>query len=91
MSFEESIFGGQREFEVSCFETCDNCDGSGARTSSCIRSCTACGGRGGVMNTQRTPFGMMSQVNLHTKTIMEIDYFMLVAHENFPAFWVQFS
>ncbi|KAJ4713565.1 Chaperone protein DnaJ [Melia azedarach] len=63
LSFEESIFGGQREFEVSCFETCDNCDGSGARTSSCIRSCTACGGRGGVMNTQRTPFGMMSQVS----------------------------
>ncbi|KAK9277920.1 hypothetical protein L1049_027477 [Liquidambar formosana] len=63
LGFEESVFGGQREIEVSCFETCDNCSGSGAKSSSCIKSCTDCGGRGGVMKTQRTPFGIMSQVS----------------------------
>ncbi|XP_031265144.1 uncharacterized protein LOC116123523 isoform X2 [Pistacia vera] len=63
LSFEESIFGGRREIEVSCFETCDNCGGTGAKSSSCIQSCNACGGRGGVTKTQRTPFGIMSQVS----------------------------
>lgn len=64
LSFEESIFGVQREIEVSCFETCDNCNGTGARSSSSIQSCSTCGGRGGVMKTQKTAFGMMSQVTL---------------------------
>ncbi|XP_042504580.1 chaperone protein DnaJ-like [Macadamia integrifolia] len=67
LSFEESIFGGQRDIEVSCFETCDNCDGTGAKSSSCIKSCTDCRGRGGVMKTQRTPFGIVSQVTTCSK------------------------
>lgn len=62
LSFEESIFGKQEEIEVSCFEVCDNCGGTGAKSSSCIKTCTNCGGKGGVMKTQKTPFGIMSQV-----------------------------
>lgn len=62
MNFEESIFGGQQEIEVPCFDSCDYCGGTGAKSSSCIKSCSDCGGRGGVMKTQRTPFGMLSQV-----------------------------
>ncbi|KAG8639844.1 hypothetical protein MANES_14G157300v8 [Manihot esculenta] len=67
LSFEESIFGAKRDIEVSCFETCDNCGGTGAKSSSCIKNCMDCGGRGGVMKTQRTPFGMMSQVSTCSK------------------------
>ncbi|KAJ4961044.1 hypothetical protein NE237_020954 [Protea cynaroides] len=67
LSFEESIFGGQRDIEVSCFETCDNCAGTGAKSSSCINSCTDCRGRGGVMKSQRTPFGIVSQVTTCSK------------------------
>ncbi|PQQ15460.1 chaperone protein DnaJ [Prunus yedoensis var. nudiflora] len=67
LSFEESIFGVQREIEVSCVETCDNCGGTGAKSDNCIKSCTGCGGRGGVMKTQRTPFGMISQVSTCSK------------------------
>lgn len=63
MSFEESVFGGQREIEVSCFETCNKCDGTGAKSKNCIKQCTNCGGKGGEMKRQRTPFGMMSQVS----------------------------
>uniref|UniRef100_A0A7N2RC11 Chaperone protein DnaJ n=1 Tax=Quercus lobata TaxID=97700 RepID=A0A7N2RC11_QUELO len=63
MSFEEAIFGGQKEIEVPCSETCDKCDGTGAKSSSSIKSCRACGGRGGVMKSERTPFGVMSQVS----------------------------
>lgn len=63
LSFEESVFGGQREIEVSCFETCNKCDGTGAKSKNCIKQCTNCGGKGGEMKRQRTPFGMMSQVS----------------------------
>jgi len=69
LSFEESIFGGQREIEVSSSEVCGQCGGTGAKSSSCIKQCAACGGRGGIMKTQRTPFGMMSQVIVTTKSI----------------------
>lgn len=62
LSFEESIFGGERDIEISCFETCDDCGGTGAKSSSSMKSCRGCGGRGGVVKTQKTPFGIVSQV-----------------------------
>nr|XP_043631693.1 chaperone protein DnaJ-like [Erigeron canadensis] len=63
LSFEESIFGAKREVEVSCLETCDYCHGTGASSNNCIISCNRCGGRGAVVETQKTPFGVMSQVS----------------------------
>ncbi|KAK6921279.1 Heat shock protein DnaJ, cysteine-rich domain [Dillenia turbinata] len=67
LSFEESIFGGEQDIEVSCLETCDSCDGIGAKSKTCIKTCDGCGGKGGVMKTQRTPFGIVSQVSTCTK------------------------
>ncbi|XP_006341502.1 chaperone protein DnaJ [Solanum tuberosum] len=63
LSFEESIFGGQRDIEVPCLDECDSCDGTGAKSSRCVKVCSDCGGRGGVVKTQKTPFGIMSQVS----------------------------
>ncbi|GKV46814.1 hypothetical protein SLEP1_g53777 [Rubroshorea leprosula] len=67
LSFEESIFGGQHEIEVFRFETCDDCSGTGAKSSSCLKPCGDCGCRGVIMNTERTPFGMVSQVSTCSK------------------------
>ncbi|CAL0323925.1 unnamed protein product [Lupinus luteus] len=67
LSFEESIFGGQKEIEISCSQTCTDCDGTGAKSRNCIKHCTNCGGRGGEMKSQRTPFGIMSQVSTCSK------------------------
>lgn len=67
LSFEESVFGVERDIEVSCFETCDICGGTGAKSSNCVKPCTECGGRGGVVETQRTPFGLVSQVSTCSK------------------------
>ncbi|KAK2421874.1 Molecular chaperone Hsp40/DnaJ family protein [Trifolium repens] len=67
LSFEESIFGGKRKVEVSCYETCNNCDGTGAKSTNSIKKCTNCGGKGGEKKTQKTPFGMMSQVSTCSK------------------------
>ncbi|XP_010549037.1 PREDICTED: uncharacterized protein LOC104820337 [Tarenaya hassleriana] len=67
LSFEESVFGAKREIEVSYLETCNGCGGTGAKSSSSIKPCSSCGGRGSVMETRRTPFGMMSQVSTCSK------------------------
>ncbi|XP_020553182.1 uncharacterized protein LOC105165743 isoform X3 [Sesamum indicum] len=67
LSFEESIFGGKHDVEVPCFETCDDCGGTGAKSASCLKTCDECGGRGGVVKTQKTPFGIMSQVTSCSK------------------------
>ncbi|KAK4280669.1 hypothetical protein QN277_012263 [Acacia crassicarpa] len=67
LGFEESIFGGRKEIEVPCFQTCTDCDGTGAKSRDCIKTCVNCGGRGGEMKSQRTPFGVMSQVSTCSK------------------------
>ncbi|XP_038894093.1 chaperone protein DnaJ [Benincasa hispida] len=64
LSFEESVFGGEQAIQFSCFETCEICDGTGAKSNNCMKLCADCHGRGGVVKTQRTPFGMMSQVSI---------------------------
>ncbi|ERM94142.1 hypothetical protein AMTR_s00010p00155930 [Amborella trichopoda] len=63
LSFGESIFGVQKDINISRFETCDDCNGTGAKSSSGLRICEVCGGSGGVMKSQRTSFGVVSQVS----------------------------
>lgn len=70
LTFEESVFGGKQEVEVPCLETCGVCGGTGAKSTNCIKSCTDCGGRGRVMKSQRTPFGVVSQVTLQLDWII---------------------
>ncbi|TXG69385.1 hypothetical protein EZV62_004320 [Acer yangbiense] len=61
LEFSESIFGAEKEFELSHLETCEACTGTGAKIGSKMRICGTCGGRGQVMRTEQTPFGMFSQ------------------------------
>lgn len=62
LEFSEAIFGTEKEFELSHLETCDACTGTGAKIGSKMRICSTCGGRGQVMRTEQTPFGLFSQV-----------------------------
>ena len=62
LEFSEAIFGVEKEIELSHLETCDACTGTGAKAGSKSRVCPTCGGRGQVMRTEQTPFGMFSQV-----------------------------
>ncbi|GAV75441.1 DnaJ domain-containing protein/DnaJ_CXXCXGXG domain-containing protein/DnaJ_C domain-containing protein [Cephalotus follicularis] len=64
LEFSEAIFGADREFELSHLETCEVCMGTGAKTASKMRICSTCGGRGQVMRTEQTPFGLFSQVSV---------------------------
>ncbi|KAM5578721.1 hypothetical protein ABKV19_008837 [Rosa sericea] len=63
LEFSEAIFGVEKEFELSHLETCEVCAGSGAKVGSKRRICSTCGGRGQVMRTEQTPFGLFSQVS----------------------------
>ncbi|EPS60676.1 hypothetical protein M569_14124, partial [Genlisea aurea] len=64
LEFSAAIFGAEKEFELSHLETCDVCAGTGAKQGSKMRICSTCGGRGQVMRTEQTPFGMFSQVSV---------------------------
>ncbi|XP_052182813.1 uncharacterized protein LOC127795277 [Diospyros lotus] len=64
LEFSAAIFGAEKEFELSHLETCEVCTGTGAKIGSKMRICSTCGGRGQVMRTEQTPFGMFSQVSV---------------------------
>ncbi|CAN6459665.1 unnamed protein product [Victoria cruziana] len=64
LKFSEAVFGADKEFELSHLETCDACNGTGAKIGSKMRTCSTCGGRGQVMRTEETPFGLFSQVSV---------------------------
>lgn len=64
LKFSEAIFGVEKEFELSHLETCEVCAGTGAKAGSKMRICSTCGGRGQVMRTEQTPFGLFSQVSV---------------------------
>ncbi|KAF8393160.1 hypothetical protein HHK36_021401 [Tetracentron sinense] len=64
LEFSEAIFGAEKEFGLSHLETCEVCTGTGAKIGSKKRICSTCGGRGQVMRTEQTPFGIFSQVSV---------------------------
>ncbi|KAB2612780.1 dnaJ-like protein 1 [Pyrus ussuriensis x Pyrus communis] len=64
LEFSEAIFGVEKEFELSHLETCEICTGTGGKIGSKMRICSTCGGRGQVMRTEQTPFGLFSQVSI---------------------------
>lgn len=59
VSFEEACFGVSRELDVMKVENCEKCKGTGCAEGTTPEVCPDCKGRGSVMRTSRTPFGMM--------------------------------
>ncbi|MGQ9683385.1 MAG: molecular chaperone DnaJ [Anaerolineae bacterium] len=57
LTFEEAVFGTEKEIEITRLENCPNCGGSGAEPGSTPRRCSECGGRGEVRRVQQTLFG----------------------------------
>ena len=63
VSFEESIFGVEREVEFDRLQTCEICHGSGAEPGTQPQKCSQCAGTGEVRSVQQTFLGPMVQVN----------------------------
>ena len=62
ITFEEACFGTEKEIEVTLKEDCVTCKGTGAKEGSTPVTCTKCGGKGQVVYTQQSFFGMVRNV-----------------------------
>src|SRR5664279_1387847 len=62
ISFEESIFGAEKEVEFERLEACETCAGTGAAPGTSPTRCTQCNGTGEVRQVQQTFLGPMVQV-----------------------------
>ena len=64
IAFEESIFGGKREIELSKLSRCLRCGGSGGEPGTKFGNCPTCQGQGNIQKTQRTFLGSFTQVSV---------------------------
>jgi molecular chaperone DnaJ len=62
ISFQEAVFGIEKEVQIRHLETCSTCNGSGAKAGSGPTTCSTCSGAGQVRRATRTPFGSFTQV-----------------------------
>lgn len=62
ITFEEAVFGCEKELELVLKDECPNCHGSGAKAGTAPETCPKCGGKGKVMFTQQSLFGMVQNV-----------------------------
>ena len=62
IKFEEAIFGCEKELELNLKDPCPKCNGSGAKPGSTPVTCGRCGGKGQVVMTQQSLFGMVRNV-----------------------------
>lgn len=62
ISFEEAAFGCEKEIEIVLKDECQNCHGTGAKPGTNPEICPKCQGKGKVMYTQQSLFGMVQNV-----------------------------
>ncbi len=60
ITFEESIFGGEKDIELPLETTCEECNGSGAEKGHVPETCKTCSGTGTERVQQQTMFGYMT-------------------------------
>ena len=63
LTFEEAVFGIDKEIEITRDELCSTCGGSGAEPGTNPVRCTACNGSGEVRQVRQTILGSMVQVS----------------------------
>ncbi len=66
ITFEEAAKGVERTINVSRYEKCGTCSGSGAKAGTHPKTCPTCHGSGQVRSTQRTILGSFSTVSTCT-------------------------
>ena len=60
--FEDAVFGTEKELDLNLKDECATCHGSGAKPGSNAETCQKCGGKGQVVYTQQSLFGMVRNV-----------------------------
>lgn len=59
LTFEQAAKGTSLDLNISRYEECSHCGGSGAKKGTSAETCSTCGGRGTVNTVKRTMLGMM--------------------------------
>lgn len=62
ITFEEAVFGCEKEIEVVLKDPCPKCHGTGAKPGTSPQTCPKCGGKGQVVYTQQSFFGTVQNV-----------------------------
>lgn len=62
ITFQESVTGVDKELDLNLKEECGTCHGSGAKPGTSTETCSKCGGKGQVVFTQQSLFGMVRNV-----------------------------
>lgn len=62
ITFEEAVFGCEKEIELTVKEECKTCKGSGAKAGTTPETCPKCGGKGQVVFSQQSFFGTVRNV-----------------------------
>ena len=62
LTFEEAVFGCEKEITVNFKETCSTCHGTGAKPGTAPETCPTCQGKGKIVQMSRTMFGTMQNV-----------------------------
>ena len=62
ITFEEAVFGCEKEIEMVLKDECATCHGTGARPGTSPETCGKCGGKGKVVFSQQSFFGTVQNV-----------------------------
>ena len=62
ITFEEAVFGCEKEIDVVLKDPCPKCNGTGAKPGTSPQTCPKCGGKGQVVYTQQSFFGTVQNV-----------------------------
>ena len=62
ITFEEAVFGCEKELDLNLKDPCPTCGGSGAKPGTSKITCSKCGGKGQVVYTTQSFFGTMRNV-----------------------------
>ena len=62
ITFDDSVKGCEKELELTLKDECGTCHGTGAKPGTDPQTCTKCGGKGQVVYTQQSLFGMVQNV-----------------------------
>ena len=62
ITFEEAVFGCEKELEIVLKDECTTCHGTGAKPGTSPVTCPKCKGQGQIVYTQQSMFGMVRNV-----------------------------
>ncbi|OUP03385.1 molecular chaperone DnaJ [Drancourtella sp. An210] len=66
ITFEEAVFGCEKEIDIVLKDPCPKCNGTGAKPGTSPETCSRCGGKGQVVYTSQSFFGTVQNVQTCT-------------------------